>query len=326
MIGDAEAGDAFGAAVTADDFDSDGIDDLAVGVPGEDVDDEPNAGALNVLFGAAAGLTSTGDQIWHQDSASIEGVAEPGNVFGSVLAAGDFDGDSFADLVAGVPGEAVDGFTSAGAANVLYGTAAGPSGIGDQIWHQGTAGIEGVLEHYDRLGSQPVTSRGVYRIPYANGTNVFVNGDHFSHSPDFNELDLSGNPGNGQQYTIVAAAAGTIVSMDDSNAEPTSSNNYVWIAHANGEWTKYTHFETGSVTALGLAVNSQVSAGTILGFEGDVGQVQGQHLHFEVVVPDDLANPVDSGGFIIGQAYVPLICGIAGNVLYDGELYTAGPC
>ena len=33
----------------------------------------------------------------------------------------------------------------------------------------------------------------------------------------------------------------------DDNEEPTSSNNYVWIRHANGEWTKYTHFETDSV-------------------------------------------------------------------------------
>jgi murein DD-endopeptidase MepM/ murein hydrolase activator NlpD len=154
-----------------------------------------------------------------------------------------------------------------------------------------------------------------------------VGGDHFSHSPDFNELDLSGKPNNGgQQYTIVAAAAGTIVAMDDSNAEPTSSNNYVWIAHANGEWTKYTHLETGSATALGLAVGDAVNAGTVLGFEGDVGQASGEHVHFEVAIPDDVLNPIDGGGFIRGQAYVPLICGVPGNVLYDGQLYIAGPC
>ena len=296
-------------------------------MPGEDVAAAPNAGALNVLFGTAAGLSGTGSQIWHQDSPSIEGVAEPGDVFGSALAAGDFDGDSFGDIVAGVPGEAVNGVTSAGAANVLYGTAAGPSGVGDQIWHQDIAGIEGAVEAYDRLASQPLTSRGVYRIPYANGTLVSVTGDHFSHSPDFNEYDMHGEPNSdGEQYTIVAAAAGTIVAIDDSNAEPTSSNNYVWIAHSNGEWTKYTHLETGSVTALGHFVGEVVSAGTALGFEGDVGQASGSHLHFENGIPDDPDNPIDGGGFLIGQAYVPLICGIPGNVLYDGQTYTAGPC
>jgi hypothetical protein len=324
--GVAEEGDAFGASIVAADFDGDGFDDLAAGVPGEDVDDDPNAGAANVLFGAAAGLTGAGSQIWHQASSSVEGAAEPGNAFGSALSAGNFDGDNFADLVAGVPGEAVDGFTSAGAVNVLYGAASGPSGVGDQIWHQGSPGIEGALEHYDRLAGQPLTSIGVYRIPYKDGTSVLATGDHFSHSPDFNELDLNGKPDNaGQQYRIVAAAAGTIVAMDDANAEDTD-NNYVWIAHANGEWTKYTHFETGSVTARGLGVNSKVSAGTTLGFEGDVGQAKGEHLHFEVGVPDSLTTPIDSGGFLIGQAYVPLICGIAGNVFYDGVFYTAGPC
>ena len=43
----------------------------------------------------------------------------------------------------------------------------------------------------------------------------------------------------------------------------------------------------------------------MLGFEGDVGQAGGEHLHFEVAVPDDPANAIDGGGFIIGQARVP---------------------
>ena len=107
--------------------------------------------------------------------------------------------------MAGVPGERVNALTSAGAVNVVYGTAAGLSGVGDQIWHQDTAGIEGVAESYDRLASQPLTSLGVYRLPFANGTIVSVTGDHFSHSPDFNEYDMHGEPnGAGQQYTVVA--------------------------------------------------------------------------------------------------------------------------
>ena len=327
VVGEAEEGDAFGAALAAADVDGEGSDDLAVGVPGEDVEHAPNAGAVNVLFGGGKGLIGAGSQIWHQDSPSIEGLAEAGDVFGSSLAAGDFDGDDFDDVVAGVPGESVDGVTSAGAANVIYGTAAGPSGVGDQIWHQGIAGIEGVVEPFDRMASQPLTSRGVYRIPYADGTIVSVTGDHFSHSPDFNEYDMHGEPNDDdEQYTVVAAAAGTIMAIEDSNAEPTSSNNYVWIAHANGEWTKYTHFETGSVSALGHVVGQVVSAGTPLGFEGEVGQAGGPHNHFETVIPDDPDNPIDGGGFIIGQAYVPLICGIPGNVLFDGETYTAAPC
>ena len=117
----------------------------------------------------------------------------------------------------------------------------------------------------------------------------------------------------------MAAAAGTIRYIVDSNSEPTDDNNYVWIEHPNGEWTKHTHFETGAVTALGLHGNDVVAAGTEVGFEGDVGHASGEHLHFEVAVPDDPANPITGGGFIIGQNRIPLICGIPCNILIRGR-------
>ena len=60
----AEAGDGFGNALAVGDFNSDGFDDLAIGVRGEDVGTATNAGAVNVLFGSAAGLTATGNQFW----------------------------------------------------------------------------------------------------------------------------------------------------------------------------------------------------------------------------------------------------------------------
>jgi hypothetical protein len=328
VAGGAEEADAFGAALAVADFNGDGTDDLAVGIPSEDVEGVKDAGAVEVLFGGRAGLSGTGSQIVDQDTVLVEGTAETGDAFGSAVGGGDFDGDGYADLVSAAPGEKVDGILSAGAANVLYGTGGiGPAGVRDQIWHQGVAGVLGALERYDRLGSQPITSGGLYRIPFANGTLVAVTNDHFSHSPDFNEIDMHAEPNdNGEEYTIVAAAAGTIKAIDDSHAEPTDSNNYVWIAHDNGEWTKYTHVATGSVAALGLSVGDRVRAGTALGIESNVGQASGVHLHFEVAVPDDLSNPIDSGGFIIGLSRVPLICGIPGNVFYDGSAYVAAAC
>ncbi len=326
VVGVAERGDAFGAALAAADLNGDGTDDLAIGVPGEDVGAVPDAGSVNVLVGSASGLSGSGSQLVHQDTDSIEGVAEAGDAFGSSLSVGNFNGDGPRDLVAGVPGEQVNGVASAGAVNVLYGAGWGPSGVGDQIWHQGVAGIEGELETRDRMAGQVVTSDGVYRLPYANGTSVFVSGDLFTHSPDLYEYDLVGTGDDDGQYTVVAAGSGVIMAIDDSNAEPTSSNNYVWIAHGNGEWTKYTHLETGSVTALGLEEGDLVFAGTVLGFEGDVGQASGEHVHFEVMVPDDPSNAITGSGFAIGQTRVPLICGIPGSIMYAGRTYTAGGC
>jgi murein DD-endopeptidase MepM/ murein hydrolase activator NlpD len=69
-------------------------------------------------------------------------------------------------------------------------------------------------------------------------------------------------------------------------------NNYIWISHPNGEWTKYTHIQQNSVP-FELVPGTPVTAGTILGKEGDVGAAtpcdactDGSHLHFEVARPD----------------------------------------
>jgi hypothetical protein len=83
--GVAEAGDLFGDALAAGDFNGDGRADLAIGAPGEN-----NArGVVHVLYGAAAGgLSATGSQLWSQDSPGIAGVAEANDFFGNTLAAG----------------------------------------------------------------------------------------------------------------------------------------------------------------------------------------------------------------------------------------------
>ena len=104
----------------------------------------------------------------------------------------------------------------------------------------------------------------------------------------------------------------------DSNEGP-DTNNEVWISHANGEWTKYTHLKKNSVTSLGLIVGDIVSAGTVIGIEGDVGATD-EHVHFQVTVPDDPAV------YPQGQTRVPLICGIPGNIMYAGRTFTAGGC
>ncbi|MDY6833786.1 MAG: FG-GAP repeat protein [Chloroflexota bacterium] len=152
IVDGAESWDHFGDALAVGDFDEDRFDDLAVGVPGEDIGAIQSAGAVNVMYGSNSGLASAGNQIWHQNSAGIAGEAEAWDRFGDALAAGDFDGDHFDDLAVGVPGEAIGTITSAGAVNVIYGMGAGLSSAGDQIWHQNSPGIVDGAESWDKFG------------------------------------------------------------------------------------------------------------------------------------------------------------------------------
>ncbi len=63
----------------------------------------------------------------------------------------DFDGDGYADLAVGVPGEDLRGKRDAGAVQVLYGSATGPTAR-DQVWHQGRKGVKNKLERADGFG------------------------------------------------------------------------------------------------------------------------------------------------------------------------------
>ena len=105
LLGGAEARDFFGTAVAAGDFENDGYDDLAIGIYKEDIGAIVDAGAVQVLYGGASGLSATGNQLWFQNSPGIKDGSETGDSFGRSLAGGDFDGDGYGDLAIGVAGE-----------------------------------------------------------------------------------------------------------------------------------------------------------------------------------------------------------------------------
>lgn len=175
-------------------------------------------------------------------------------------------------------------------------------------------------------------SKGVYRIPYENGTSIKITNDFLTHKP-LGRIDMNGA---GSPNKVVAAADGTIRYVVDSFSEQVDSdsgkpctNNYVWIEHANGEWTKYSHMQKDSSTKKAkIKVGQFVKAGTYLGDEGKVGCASGDHLHFEVGVPK-ATNPITTtGGFLTDNEgskrnRVPRICGISGGIFVDGQTYEA---
>ena len=158
MGGTPEFDDEFGRALAAGDFNNNGVSDLAVGVPLEDIAGRENAGAVNVLYGAAGGLSGIGSQVFWQGPGGVAGTLEAFDWFGAAVSAGDFNNNGAADLAVGVPHEAIGPRFAAGAVNVLYGGGGGLTGTGSQGFWQGAGGVAGTAETFDQFGSSLINS------------------------------------------------------------------------------------------------------------------------------------------------------------------------
>jgi FG-GAP repeat len=147
------------------DFNGDGFADLAVGVFGESVDGANGAGAVNVIYGSAAGLQDTGtggpdDQFLTGNTPGMAGDgAEAGDAFGASTEPGDFNGDGFADLAIGIRAEDVGTMGEAGAVEIVYGSSCGLQtnngcgGLASQFWTQDSTGVKDTADSGDHLGS-----------------------------------------------------------------------------------------------------------------------------------------------------------------------------
>ncbi|MEO8196112.1 MAG: FG-GAP repeat protein [Thermoanaerobaculia bacterium] len=148
--GNSEGFDSFGQSLACGDFDGDGYPDLVVGVPGEDLGFATNAGMIDILPGWSGGLASDFAYSIDQNTAGIDGDSELGDLFSYSLAAGNFDGDAYADLAIGVLFE-----DDSGAVQILFGSATGLDGARDLFWYDEAVG--GTRETGDRFGEVLVT-------------------------------------------------------------------------------------------------------------------------------------------------------------------------
>ncbi|MBP9145433.1 MAG: FG-GAP repeat protein [Thermoanaerobaculia bacterium] len=147
-----QADDAFGHAFATGDFDGDGREDLAVGVPGDSGPigaPVPGSGSVIVFFGHATGLLAgSTPRLLSQTGSGFE----PFDSHGYALAACDFDGDGFDDLAVGAPGESVGATSAAGAVFTYSGRPGGPVTSGAGLYTQDTIGIPDGAEVEDRFG------------------------------------------------------------------------------------------------------------------------------------------------------------------------------
>jgi hypothetical protein len=182
-----------------------------VGIPAESIGTNTGAGAVDVLYGSASGVTSAGSQLWSQNSTGISDAAEAGDSFGSAVAAADLNGDGQADLAVGVPGENI-GTTrpGAGAVNAIYGSGGGLTSTGNQFWNQNSTNILDAAESGDSFGSAVAAAD--------------LNGD--------GKADLSvGVPGESVGTTT---GAGAVNAIYGSAGGLSDTGNQVWTQNSAG--------------------------------------------------------------------------------------------
>ena len=106
------------------------------------------AGAVLVWAGSSRGPARR-PAVITQASPGVPGSDDRGDAFGAAIAVRDLDGDGFADVVAGVPGEA----QGAGAVMVLRGAPDGQAATGARVYSRSTPGVPGGSWPRQRFGS-----------------------------------------------------------------------------------------------------------------------------------------------------------------------------
>ncbi|ELS54856.1 FG-GAP-like repeat-containing protein [Streptomyces viridochromogenes] len=146
--------DGFPGAIA--DIDGDGYGDLVLGDLSDPSADKPGGhkgGQITVWYGGPNGPDPAQQPtVVHQDTTGVPGVGETGDAFGSAVGVGDINGDRYADVVVGAPGEDLGSARDAGMVTVLFGSPSGLTTQGAKGYTQDTSGVPGTAETGDAFG------------------------------------------------------------------------------------------------------------------------------------------------------------------------------
>ena len=229
-LGSNETNDAFGEALGVGDFNNDGFDDLAVGIPGEGPGGDPQSGSIAILRGSSEGLVAS--RIVEQESLNL-GSNESGDLFGAALSVADFNDDGFEDLAVGIPGESPGGDPQSGSIAILQGSSEGL--VASRIEEQESLDL-GSNESGDLFGAALASSRadedeptspeeppivpeplpegqtGLFRFrntTYSTGTYLFVGEqerDNILNDPNLSQTFVL--EGNGRRAFVASSESG----------------------------------------------------------------------------------------------------------------------
>ena len=146
------SGCGFGFSLVTGHFGSGNYSDLVIGVPGYGYTVDGyvpgDDGAVVILHGGPAGLTTQGSQFIAAPSSLTYAAPAAGTGFGWSLASGDFNRDGFSDLAISSPFASLGSTPRVGAVTIMYGSASGLTSA-QAVVTQATPGIAGPAGVYD---------------------------------------------------------------------------------------------------------------------------------------------------------------------------------
>jgi hypothetical protein len=286
----------FGTSLAAGNFDGDNFSDLAIGIPGEELNNRASAGEVHVLFGSGNGLTEARGQILQQGLNGLVDTAEAGDRFGQVLNWGNFNGDDFGDLAVGLPNEDVGSIVDAGAVHVIYGSETGLTATGDQFWSQNSVlnGVEirdasetsdqfgralsggdfngdgtsdlaiGVPEE-DLPGRPGVVGAGAVNVLFGTGSGLTSVFNQFWTQDDFDNLE-SAEDFDGFGSAVAAGdfnrdgAADLAIGVPFEDVQVVNAGQLVEVANAGAVNVLYGSIPDGGLTTAGFQFWTQATA------------------------------------------------------------------
>ncbi|MFF3323497.1 FG-GAP-like repeat-containing protein [Streptomyces sp. NPDC002889] len=273
------------------DFNGDGYRDVAVSASSATVNGYKNAGAVTVLYGSAGGAGAEKIQTLTQNSAGVPGTAEAGDAFGSHLAAGDYNGDGYADLAVGSQREDVGSDTDGGAVTIVWGSATGLSG--------GTGVADPSPTSHDQFGA--VVAAGDY------------NGDgkaDLAISADNQKIDIyrggfTKSGGTGGRYSLTAPVMAVpgfdIFYLAPGDVNKDGRTDLVVDGYEGDSPSEYSYnanyYLPGSASGLTTTGKVKLPAGVI----SDIGDANGDG-YGDVVIGNSWDSGADSAGVAKGGA------------------------